>query len=550
MAGGIRLTAATGEQYAPRVIARRRVSGYRRLAAVLAVVGVSPIPLCAAPTFTVNTAFDEPDASPDGVCETAKGSGVCSLRAAVMEANGTSGATIVVPALPAGARYLLTQQKASDQTGGSLTVYAPMTITGASAAGTIVDAIQASRVFEIDASDVTISNMTLTGGRASGGAGVSVAGFPVTLDHVVIRGNISVGSLGGGILSSGDLTVIGSAIVENEAPGEAGGGIASLNGSVMLVDSTISGNSASGAAGIAVSGTSVELANVTIANNTSGKPGHPGIDGGVEVYNGGVARIWNSVVAKNTAFACMPGGVGTCPPNPIVQVSSDCSDPTQFVSAAAPTSLGYNVFSSCNATGTGSAFDIVGDPLIGPLADNGGPTPTHALLAGSPAIDAGNPAGCADFLGNVLSTDQRGFPRPVGPRCDIGAYEVQPTTTTTTTTTLPGTGCAHAATLPSVDCRLAALRTLVTSNVPAGALQTQLLAALTQTRGKTNQVEALRAAGKKRPARSALGRAISALGSFTHRLKSRASRHLGSIKATLLSRAADLVRDLRILRHG
>jgi Cys-rich repeat protein len=119
-----------------------------------------------------------------------------------------------------------------------------------------------------------------------------------------------------------------------------------------------------------------------------------------------------------------------------------------------------------------------------------------------------------------------------------------------TTTTLPGTGCVHAATLPSVNCRLAALRALVTANVPASALQTQLLAALTQARGKTTQVETLLAAGKKRPARSALGRAITALGSFKHRLKSRAARHLGSVKTTLLSGTADLVKDLRALRHG
>ena len=118
------------------------------------------------------------------------------------------------------------------------------------------------------------------------------------------------------------------------------------------------------------------------------------------------------------------------------------------------------------------------------------------------------------------------------------------------TTTLPGTACVRAVTLPSVGCRLDALRALVSSTVPAGTLQKQLLAALTQARGKTSQVEALAAAGKKRPARAALRRAINVLASFTHRLKSRAARHLGSTKTTLLTGAADLVKDLRALQHG
>jgi hypothetical protein len=68
------------------------------------------------------------------------------------------------------------------------------------------------------------------------------------------------------------------------------------------------------------------------------------------------------------------------------------------------------------------------NPLLGPLANNGGPTQTMALLPGSPAIDSGNPSGCTDGLGHLLKTDQRGDPRPniedTG-GCDRGAYERQ-----------------------------------------------------------------------------------------------------------------------------
>ena len=62
--------------------------------------------------------------------------------------------------------------------------------------------------------------------------------------------------------------------------------------------------------------------------------------------------------------------------------------------------------------------------MLSPLADNGGPTLTHELQLGSPAIDTGNPAGCLDAAGTALTVDQRGLARPVN-ACDIGAYEVQ-----------------------------------------------------------------------------------------------------------------------------
>ena len=83
-------------------------------------------------------------------------------------------------------------------------------------------------------------------------------------------------------------------------------------------------------------------------------------------------------------------------------------------------SLGHNLSSdnTCNFNGTGDQKNI--NPKLGALQNNGGPTQTMALLAGSPAINAGNPSGCTDGAGNELTTDQRGVPRP-NP-CDMGAY--------------------------------------------------------------------------------------------------------------------------------
>jgi hypothetical protein len=90
------------------------------------------------------------------------------------------------------------------------------------------------------------------------------------------------------------------------------------------------------------------------------------------------------------------------------------------------TSKGYNLSndSSCGFKGPGDLNNI--DPMLGPLQNNGGPTLTQALPSNSPALDAGNPAGCTDSKGNLLKTDQRGSPRPdstdVG-GCDIGAVD-------------------------------------------------------------------------------------------------------------------------------
>jgi hypothetical protein len=91
-------------------------------------------------------------------------------------------------------------------------------------------------------------------------------------------------------------------------------------------------------------------------------------------------------------------------------------------------SLGNNLFQStdnCMINVVPNDLKNV-DPLLGPLGNNGGPTQTQALLKGSPAIDAGNPNGCIDFAVIAVTTDQRGFPRPVNGRCDIGAYEYYP----------------------------------------------------------------------------------------------------------------------------
>ncbi len=171
---------------------------------------------------------------------------------------------------------------------------------------------------------------------------------------------------------------------------------------------------------------------LTVTNSTvSGN--HAGDGGGL--YSVDAMTVTNSTIADNSATRSGGGIVGAISiADTIVagnRVSSGGSNPD---CAGTPRSLGYNLL----GTGAGcSAFvdnvngDLVGtagspvDARLGPLQDNGGPTLTHALLPGSPAIDAGNPDGCRDDKGNLLTTDQRGAPRPdaAGAWCDIGAYE-------------------------------------------------------------------------------------------------------------------------------
>jgi len=137
--------------------------------------------------------------------------------------------------------------------------------------------------------------------------------------------------------------------------------------------------------------------NTTISGNTATQYGK-----GDNLSNVGAVVIQNSIVANGVDGNCYAG----------VPITSN----------------GYNLSSdgTCNFNSRGDLNNH--DPLLGPLQNNGGPTETIALLPGSPAIDAGNPAGCTDGSGHLLTTDQRGMPRPdredaVG--CDMGAYERQ-----------------------------------------------------------------------------------------------------------------------------
>jgi CSLREA domain-containing protein len=351
------------------------------------------VPSAGAATFTV-TRTDDPVPGP---CDAD-----CSLREAIRAANtGLGGDTIVVP----GGLYRLALAGANEDAAatGDLDLTKTVTVMGAGASSTAIDAGGIDRVFEVEGgTTVEISGLTITGGLVNGnGGGISSAGM-LRLVGVVVSGNVAVAANiwnGGGIDSNGTLTVEASTIAGNE--GYNGGGL-NVGGSATIVNSTIAGNRAGvpGAngdgGGISVSAaTTVTVTNTTIAANRAFNGAGSG--GGIS----GAATLKNTIVASNLSHTYTGAFVTTT-------VSDDCSGTI--------TSQGHNLASdtTCALTGAGDRQGV--DARLGSLAANGGQTQTMALLAGSPAIDGGDNLGCP-------AADQRGDPRPQGTACDIGAFE-------------------------------------------------------------------------------------------------------------------------------
>ena len=290
---------------------------------------------------------------------------------------------------------------------------------------------------------LTINNSTVYGNAAAAGDEASGGGIynggTLTIGNSAIGGN-SAGSshssaYGGGIYNSGTLTIsnnsaIGGNIAKGHDAGVFGGGIFNL-GTLTINDTIVFGNNAGGligfGGGILNSG-KLTISDSTISQNSTGGIS-PNAGGGID--NVGPSTIRNSTISGNSAGSCRRGPIGGGIYNggtAILQNTIVANSPNGGNCYGTMTSKGYNLSSdgTCNLKGAGDLNNT--NPLLGPLQNNGGPTQTQALLAGSPAIDAGNPGGCTDSQGNLLKTDQRGKPRPDKEDtggCDMGAYERQ-----------------------------------------------------------------------------------------------------------------------------
>jgi hypothetical protein len=261
---------------------------------------------------------------------------------------------------------------------------------------------------------VSISGITISNGRAAfspnfspRGGGI-LANSPLTLTNVHVTGNHAW--FGGGVLLAEATGTFTNCTFSGNSAERYGGGIhyGGTGGSVLrIVNSTISGNRADfGGAGINYlieDTSSLAVINSTIANNAT-----PGVGGGIFLS----ALGGNSpTTLRNTIIA------GNAPTN----LTTD--------GGATVTTLGFNLASDDGGGFLTNSNDITNaDPRLGPLSLNGGQTPTHALLGGSPALDAGDASG--------LATDQRGQPRVFGASADIGAVEMRPIFVTNTTDSL------------------------------------------------------------------------------------------------------------------
>lgn len=315
----------------------------------------------------------------------------------------------------------------------ALTIGKNVTIDGADAPGLKISGGGTVRVFEVAATaTATIRNLILTNGYGFQLAGGILNNGHLTLDHVVVTGNTMTTTggdfwQGGGGIYSGTgatLDLVDSTVADNHAGWSGGGIYAFFDTTTTIVRSTISGNVSNDVGGGIRSLGDMSITNSTISGNTA-----TGWHGGAIFQTDGDITITNSTVANNIAPDWAPStffvgqfGGGFVPTLSLVNtiVTGNHWYACEFQASgtvANVISYGHNVVqdASCNPI---ASDIIVGDAMIGPLADNGGPTWTHSLLAGSPAIDAGDDTACP-------ATDQRGVARPQGPHCDSGAVEQQ-----------------------------------------------------------------------------------------------------------------------------
>lgn len=291
-----------------------------------------------------------------------------SLRQAILDANADGGPDDITFTVN-GTITLASTLTVTDAAG--LTIHGTgQTLNGNSTVGIMTVAANA----ELDVDNLTFFNGN--GGAFPASGGISMLGAGLVVRNSTFTNNSS--DVGGALnLALGYTTVENSTITGNEARQVVGGGIAHQGTSLTIVNTTITGNTGSG---------------INSANQSF---------------------VYNSTITNNSANGIQQGGTLTLANTILAGNAGDCSN------------FGTIVPSGANLVGDGSCAipgALSGDPKLGVLSNNGGPTQTQPLLSGSPAINAGSDAVCAASL--VNGRDQRGVTRPQGAHCDLGAYEL------------------------------------------------------------------------------------------------------------------------------
>jgi len=262
------------------------------------------------------------------------------------------------------------------------------------------------QVFMVNSSGALyLTSITVADGAAAGnGGGLLNQGGFVKVTNSSFQGNLAYGGSGGGIYNvNGGLEVINSRFSQNNAVGGSGGGIYMNTGVLLMEGCEFDNNAADSGGGIFNNAPIMQVENSTFFEN---------FGNGGNVYNAGVAFVWNATLASGAAHEAEGGNLNN---QGLLQLQN-----TILANAGAGNNCSGSVtdgggnlrWPASDPTCVGS----YGNPKLGTLQNNGGPTSTLALLPGSAAIDTGVDALCP-------STDQRGVLRPQGPHCDIGAYE-------------------------------------------------------------------------------------------------------------------------------
>lgn len=361
-----------------------------------------------------------------------------------------------------------------------------LTLNGAGADATFVDGGAAGRIFEVT-SAVTMTNLRLQNGRtpagslfvAAGGAVLNGSAANLTLRQVVLSNNRASGS-GGAIFNSGHLTLANTQVVSNTAD-EAGGGLYNYNQGVLTItQSSVLSNTASAfesGGGIFAAGARVSVISTTIAGNVGATfgggllvfmngtttldnvtlAGNQALNGGAMYAAQGVITLTNTTVSSNNAANNYGGIYLSGTPLNLYLINSTIAYNTRTgtagngvnglavssgaaaslvntilsnnqdnncFSATPPTSLGYNLSDdfSCQLNQSGDKQGV--DARLGTLANNGGYVATHALLPGSPAIEAGDNARCPAVDARTIARPYDGDANGLAV-CDMGAVEAR-----------------------------------------------------------------------------------------------------------------------------
>jgi hypothetical protein len=407
------------------------------LAPVLVLAGLLfHAPIAGAANFVVNNSAD-PD-NTNGQCATA---GTCSLRQAMnaANANGTAVTDVIT--------FTVTTSSVTNGTSAGnnpIASIGPVTIDGG---GTVtIQRTTSANMLGFSTGGVngdfagTVKNLTLQGSGTGGSSNVNVSGggalqkYALTLDHVTSQGNTGSGDGGGAGLAGlgATLNVVDSTIAGNNATaGGRGGGIVVGTDAILNVTrSTIANNSASIGGGIGSSGNpgGITVTDSTLSGNNVTAGGL-----GASIYefaSGGLNLSYNTITGSTTGNAVLDTTPLSASSAKLKgNIFAGNSIPDCLRTGNTPVSQGFNFLKDTGANACSMvalANDHFATPLtLVALANNGGPTQTHALPSGSAAINAGGLGGCTTTAAVALGQDQRNVTRPQGSACDSGAFEFQ-----------------------------------------------------------------------------------------------------------------------------